>query len=118
MRKARKRKLKKDADGNQGEKRGKRLEKYGKQRRWSNDAKQEKLINNLNLRVKMFSNENQQLKRQMKRQMKRQLSSTLNEFGELEESPDQSSLSLAVTSATAKRQATKQLSVQKLPNRL
>ena len=114
MRKARKRKLKKDADGNQGEKRGKRLEKYGKQRRWSNDAKQEKLINNLNLRVKMFSNENQQLKRQMKRQ----LSSTLNEFGELEESPDQSSLSLAVTSATAKRQATKQLSVQKLPNRL
>ena len=112
MRKARKRKLKKDADGNQGEKRGKRLEKYGKQRRWSNDAKQEKLINNLNLRVKMFSNENQQLKRQMKRQ----LSSTLNEFGELEESPDQSSLSLAVTSATAKRQATKQLSVQKLPN--
>ena len=114
MRKARKRKLKKDADGNQGEKRGKRLEKYGKQRRWSNNAKQEKLINNLNLRVKMFSNENQQLKRQMKRQ----LSSTLNEFGELEESPDQSSLSLAVTSATAKRQATKQLSVQKLPNRL
>ena len=114
MRKARKRKLKKDADGNQGEKRGKRLEKYGKQRRWSNDAKQEKLINNLNLRVKMFSNENQQLKRQMKRQ----LSSTLNEFGELEESPDQSSLSLAATSATAKWQATKQLSVQKLPNRL
>ena len=114
MRKARKRKLKKDADGNQGEKRGKRLEKYGKQRRWSNDAKQEKLINNLNLRVKMFSNENQQLKRQMKRQ----LSSTLNEFGELEESPDQSSLSLAVTSATAKRQATKQLSVKKLLNRL
>ena len=114
MRKARKRKLKKDADGNQGEKRGKRLEKYGKQQRWSNDAKQEKLINNLNLRVKMFSNEKQQLKRQMKRQ----LSSTLNEFGELEESPDQSSLSLAVTSATAKRQATKQLSVQKLPNRL
>ena len=64
---------KKEAEANQGDKRGKRLEKYGKHWRWSNDAKKEKLVNNLNLRVKIFSNENWQLKRQMKRQ----LSSTL-----------------------------------------
>ena len=98
MRKASLRKLKKDADANQKDKRGKRLEKYGKQRRQSNNTKTVKLINNLNLRVKMFSNENLQLKRQMKRQ----LSSMLNDSGELEELSDQSSLLLAATSPTAK----------------
>ena len=58
-----------------------------------------KLINNLNVRVKMFSNVN--------RQLKRQLSSTLNDYGELEESSDQSSLLMAATSPAAKWQATK-----------
>ena len=52
----------------------------------------------------MFSNENQQLKRQMKRQ----LSYTLSDFEELQESSDQSSLLLAVTSPSTKR-----LSLQK-----
>ena len=66
---------KKEAEANQGDKRGKGLEKYGKHWGWSNDAKKEKLVNNLNLSVKMFSNENWQLKRQMERQ----LSSTLND---------------------------------------
>ena len=49
----------------------------------------------------MFSNENWQLKRQ--------LSSTLNNYGELEESSDQSSLLMAATLPAAKWQATKQL---------
>ena len=62
-----------------------------------------KLISNLNVRVKMFSNENWQLKRQLKRQ----LSSTLNDYGELEESSGQSSLLMAATSPAAKWQATK-----------
>ena len=48
----------------------------------------------------MFSNVN--------RQLKRQLSSTLNDYGELEESSDQSSLLMAATSPAAKWQATKQ----------
>ena len=45
--------------------------------------------------------------------MKRQLSSTFNDSGELEESPDQSFILLAVTSSAAKQQATKQPSLQK-----
>ena len=46
VRKSRQRKLKKDAEAKLGHKGGKRLEKYGKQQRWSNDAKKDKLINN------------------------------------------------------------------------
>ena len=39
VRKARQRKLKKQAEANQGDKRLRRLEKYGKERWWSNGAK-------------------------------------------------------------------------------
>ena len=39
VRKARQRKLKREAEANQGDKRRKRLEKYGKECRWSNGVK-------------------------------------------------------------------------------
>ena len=52
VRKERQRKLKKNVEANQGDERGKRLEKYGKQRRRVNVAKKRQIYKELKLMSK------------------------------------------------------------------